>query len=143
MAQDSSINIERTYHSSVAKIWEALTDVSKMRDWYFDIPDFRLEQGASFRFFESGTARRFAHYGVILHIDAMKELCHSWSYPEQSKGESILTWQLIPRGSATIVRLQHKGLDSFADAGEDFSMAKFRKGWEDILGRSLATYLEP
>lgn len=142
MTSDSSIRIERTYHTSVEQVWEALTNASAMRLWYFDIPDFRLEKGARFRFFEPGGAQQFAHYAEILAVEPQKELRHTWTYPDLPNRESILTWQLVPRGTATFVKLVHEGIDHFADAGADFSPASFRKGWEAILGRSLAAYLE-
>ena len=31
--------------TNVQKVWQALTDKSQMKEWYFDIPDFELRVG--------------------------------------------------------------------------------------------------
>jgi uncharacterized protein YndB with AHSA1/START domain len=40
-----AIVIERTFKAPVAKVWRALTDVDEMRQWYFDLKEFRPAVG--------------------------------------------------------------------------------------------------
>src|SRR5437870_13762265 len=37
--------IERTFNAPVAKVWNAITDVDQMQQWYFDLKGFRAEVG--------------------------------------------------------------------------------------------------
>ncbi|MFA9392477.1 MAG: hypothetical protein ACERKD_21885 [Prolixibacteraceae bacterium] len=37
----------------VEVVWEALTDSSKMKEWYFEVRNFKLEEGNVFFFFGS------------------------------------------------------------------------------------------
>ena len=39
-----AVVIERTYNAPVEKVWKALTDVDQMRQWYFDLKEFKLER---------------------------------------------------------------------------------------------------
>ncbi len=45
-----AIIMERTLDAPVAKVWKALTDVDQMREWYFDLKEFKPEIGFEFEF---------------------------------------------------------------------------------------------
>jgi uncharacterized protein YndB with AHSA1/START domain len=40
--------IERTYNAPIAKVWKALTDKNDMKQWYFDLSEFKPEVGFEF-----------------------------------------------------------------------------------------------
>lgn len=42
--------IERTFNAPIPKVWKALTDHEQMKEWYFDIPDFKPEIDYEFQF---------------------------------------------------------------------------------------------
>ena len=42
--------IERTLNAPVQKVWEAITDKEKMKQWYFALSDFKPEIGFEFNF---------------------------------------------------------------------------------------------
>ncbi|WP_437921356.1 SRPBCC family protein [Sphingobacterium sp. LRF_L2] len=142
MIEPAPILVERTYSASPQSIWEALTEKDKLAIWYFEIPNFELQKGAEFDFYESKGGNNF-HYRIkILEFKPRELLRYSWSHPSESKGSSIVTWYLTPRGNATAVRIVHEGIENFSDAGEFFGRARFEKGWDIILGSSLAHFLE-
>lgn len=116
-----------------SKIWEALTDKNKMKEWYFDIPDFELKVGSTFNFYEPGDARQFHHQCVIKEIETNKKLSHTWTHPGLSKGESTVTWSLNETEGATEVTLQHEGTESFADGGAAFAPENYQMGWDALL----------
>lgn len=136
------IHIEITYDAPISKVWEALTDKDSIKEWYFNIPDFSVEKGAEFDFYKAGFKREFLHRCKILEVSEKNRLQYSWAYPNHSEGTSVVTWELIPRGTVTCVRLTHEGLRNHHDAGEKFSPEKFDEGWNNILGKSLSNYLE-
>ncbi|MFD1768914.1 SRPBCC family protein [Sphingobacterium suaedae] len=142
MTESAAVLVERTYSASLDTVWDALTDKAKIKAWYFEIPEFELQEGAEFDFYEPGEAKRFQHHCKILAIKPKQLLRYSWSHPSHSQGASVVSWHLMPRGNATTVRLVHEGIETFADAGEDFTRAKYEKGWSTILGASLAHFLE-
>lgn len=141
MALDT-IHIEITYDAPVNKVWEALTLQESVKEWYFDIPDFNVRKGAVFEFDKSGFNDVFLHRLQILDVVDKSLLRYSWSYPHHSKGTSMVTWELIPRGNITSLRLTHEGLHHHQDGGERFSIDRFDASWQELLGKSLSNYLE-
>ncbi|MEO6682190.1 MAG: SRPBCC family protein [Ginsengibacter sp.] len=116
-----------------SKIWEALTQKNKMKEWYFDIPDFEFKEGAVFNFYEPGDAKQFHHRCEIKEIVPGKKFSHTWTHPELSKGESIVTWILEEEGGQTNVTLQHEGTENFADAGAEFAPENYQLGWDGFM----------
>lgn len=125
----------------VRTVWEAITSPSKMKEWYFDVNNFKLELGNEFFFFEPGDARKFRHVCEIQAIIPEREFQHTWTFPDYSDGVSVLTWELSDEGGKTRVRLTHEGLENFAEAGSQFARANFDAGWEEIITQILVNYL--
>lgn len=49
-----NVVVKQRLNAPVAKVWNALTDREEMKNWYFDIPDFKLDMHHEFNFFEPG-----------------------------------------------------------------------------------------
>ncbi|WP_299526098.1 hypothetical protein [uncultured Lutibacter sp.] len=42
--KETPIIVEQLFHASISVIWDAITDIDKMKYWFFDnIPDFKPE----------------------------------------------------------------------------------------------------
>ena len=132
--------IERTYNAPVEKVWQAITDKDKMKQWYFDLKEFKPEVGFEFRFFGGSKEQQYEHVCKITEVVPGKKLTHSWRYDGYA-GNSFVTWELFDEGDKTRVKLTHTGLDTFP-AEPDFARENFAMGWTDIVGRSLKEYLE-
>lgn len=139
---NSPIVVEAKFNAAPEKVWQALTDKDQMRTWYFDIPDFELKVNATFNFYEPGEAKKYHHRCTIKEIVSNVKLRHTWTHPSHSKGESMLTWEIIPDVDSVLVRLTHSGIENFADAGSDFSRENYVMGWNEIVGQSLKGFVE-
>ena len=122
-------------------IWEALTLPEQMEEWYFEVHDFNLQVDNEFYFFEPGGTNKFRHVCKITEIIPARKFQHTWTFPDFTNGVSVLTWELIPSGEKTLVRLLHEDIENFADAGNDFARANFDAGWEEIVTINLVNYL--
>ena len=138
----SQLTFEFRYAAAPERVWQAITDKELMKQWYFHIPDFELRVNAMFNFYEPGNERKFHHQCVIKAVEPNHKLQHTWTYPEMSKGSSLLTWEFIPDGNGTLVKLTHTGIESFDDGGKDFAPANYKAGWNEILGKMLREFLE-
>lgn len=136
------IIIEQKINAPAEKVWKALTDRNEMNIWYFGIPDFALEEGAVFNFYEPGEERKYHHQAEILEIVPERKLKHTWFYPEFSEQKTTLIWELQPEDEQTLVRLTHEDIDHFNDLGENFSEKAFAEGWSQIIEQSLKRFLE-
>lgn len=134
--------IERTFNAPANKVWDAITNKDQMKEWYFNIADFKPEMGFEFTFNGTNEGETFVHLCKITEVIPGRKLTHSWTYKDYS-GESFVTWELYPEGNKTRLVLTHRGLETFPDtAQQHFAKANFEKGWTYIIGTSLPNYLE-
>ncbi|MCG7855519.1 SRPBCC domain-containing protein [Flavihumibacter sediminis] len=135
------IIIEQKFGVPAETIWKAITEPEAMKQWYFTIPGFKAEEGAVFEFYEPGEEHQYLHRCTITRVEPMKLLQHTWTHPHHSKGSSLLTWELVPEGDSTLVKLTHEGIENLADAGPAFAPENYQEGWNQIIGESLKNYL--
>jgi uncharacterized protein YndB with AHSA1/START domain len=135
--------LERVYNAPVATVWKALTDKEQMKQWYFDIPVFRAEEGFEFQFYGTGkTGEKFLHLCKISDVIENKKLRYSWRY-EGYEGISHVTFELFDEDGKTRLRLTHEGLETFPiTAHDDFAAANFEEGWTYLAGTALKEFVE-
>jgi uncharacterized protein YndB with AHSA1/START domain len=133
--------IEKTYNAPVDKVWQAITDKDKMKQWYFTLEDFKPEVGFEFRFTGGSEEMQYLHICRITEVIPQKKLKHTWQY-DGYPGESFVTFELFDKGgNQTKLKLTHAGLETFP-AMKDFARESFAQGWTYIIGKSLLEYLE-
>jgi uncharacterized protein YndB with AHSA1/START domain len=132
--------IERSYDAPVEKVWKAITDREQMKQWYFDIAEFKPEPGFEFTFKGENEGRVFVHLCKIIEVIPLKKLKHTWTY-EGLEGVSYVIFELFAEGERTRLKLTHEGLESFPQ-DRDFRRENFVAGWTYITGTSLKDYLE-
>ena len=114
--KNNPVVIERIINAPVAKVWQAITDKEQMKEWYFDLKEFKAEPGFEFQF-EGGTEEKsYLHLCKITDVIVQKKLRYSWRY-DGYEGISFVTFELFPEGDKTRVKVTHEGLESFP-AGE-------------------------
>ena len=133
--------IERTFNAPVGRVWEALTEVKKMRHWYFDLKEFEPKVGFEFSFVGENEGRKFVHLCEITEVEVDKKLAYSWRY-EGYGGKSFVTFELFSENDKTRVKLTHEGLETFPANNPDFAKENFAGGWTYIIGTSLKEFVE-
>ncbi len=134
--------VERLLNAPAARVWLAITQKSEMKNWYFDLAEFRAEPGFVFEF--TGGADpgiQYVHICEITEVIAEKKLTYSWRYKGYA-GISYVSFELFPQGGKTLLRLTHTGIDSFPADNGDFAKHNFIMGWNQIINTSLPGYLE-
>ncbi|MEP7371898.1 MAG: SRPBCC domain-containing protein [Chitinophagaceae bacterium] len=139
--QTTPFTIERTYDAPIEKVWQAITDKDKMKQWYFDLAEFKPEVGFEFSFTGGPEDRSYLHVCKITEVITGRKLTYSWRY-DGHEGNSFVTFELFPEGNKTILKLTDTGLETFPASNPDFARENFVKGWEHIIGISLKEYLE-
>jgi len=139
--EEKNVVVEHTYEVPVQKVWDALTNKDQLKQWYFDLDEFKPEVGFRFTFKGQGhKGEQYIHVCTILEIVPFKKLQYSWEY-EGYLGYSLVTFELFEKGSATKLRLTHSGLESFANNNPDFAQNSFMEGWNIIIGKMLPGFL--
>ncbi|MCL4639940.1 MAG: SRPBCC domain-containing protein [Pseudosphingobacterium sp.] len=133
--------IERIYEATIEKVWEALTNKDQMKQWYFDVSDFKAEVGFEFQFSAENEGKIYLHKCQVVEAKPITKIAYTWSY-EGYEGQSLVTFELFSEDeNKTRLKLTHSGTDSFL-SHPDFEKADFNEGWESILGQSLRNFVE-
>ena len=135
-----AVVMERTFNAPVAKVWQALTDVDQMRQWYFDLKEFRPEVGFEFEFVVEHEGNSYHHLCKVTKVIPQKQIAYTWRYKGES-GDSLVTFELLGEGEKTRVKLTHEGIESFPKTPA-YARKNFEAGWTAIIGTELKQFLE-
>lgn len=129
-------------HAPVWKVWEALTDNNKMKQWYFDLPAFKPEVGFQFQFTGGTEEHQYLHLCKITEAIPEKKLAYTWMY-ENVPVETVVSFELFEEaGNKTRIRLTHDGVENFPKNNPDFAKQNFIQGWTEIVNNSLKEFVE-
>lgn len=134
--------VEKTCNAGVERVWEAITRKEQMKEWYFDLDEFRPEVGFEFRFAGKGhKGESYTHICRITEVIPKQKLQYTWQY-ENHPGYSEVTFELFPEGAnQTRVKLTHQGLETFSQGNPDFAKTSFTGGWTELITVLLPKYV--
>ena len=132
--------IERTFDAPVARVWQALTDVEQMRQWYFDLKQFKPEVGFEFGFLVEHEGNTYDHRCKVTEVIPQEKIAYTWRY-EGHEGNSLVTIELSPEGDKTRLKLTHTGLETFPKTPA-YARKNFEAGWTEIIGSELKKFVE-
>lgn len=138
--QNEPFVIERTYNAPVARVWKAITDKDDMKQWYFDLAEFRPEPGFEFTFEGKNEGKCYIHLCRVTEVIPRQKLTYSWRY-EGHEGNSFVTFELFAEGDQTRLKLTHAGLETFPPLSE-FAKENFVRGWTQLIGTNLPQFVE-
>lgn len=133
--------IERVLDAPAEKVWQAITDKQKMKEWYFDFKEFKPELGFEFEWYGGDDKQQWLHAGKITEVVPGKKLTYSWRYPGYA-GESFVTFELSTEGNKTRLKLTHAGLNTFPADMTAFRRENFEAGWTELIGTLLKNFVE-
>ncbi|HMS65412.1 MAG TPA: SRPBCC domain-containing protein [Ignavibacteria bacterium] len=140
--ENKPVTAEQLFNSDTKKIWNALTDKNEMKKWYFYLEEFKAKTGFKFQFYGGpDPENQFLHLCEVLEVIPEKKLSYSWRY-DGYPGNSTVTFELIKEEDKTLLKLSHKGLETFPADNENFAFKNFEKGWDEIIHTSLKQYIE-
>jgi len=141
--KDMPVILERTFKSSIEKVWPALTDIQQMRQWYFpQLNEFRPERGFETQFDVHHEGTDWLHIWKIAEVAPLRRITIEWKFGGHP-GTSVLTFELIPDGKRTKLRLTHSGLRSFMpEKHPSLAQENFIKGWTQFMDEGLKEFLE-
>ena len=137
----NAVIVEKLFDAPVEKVWKAITDKDEMKEWYFNLDEFKAEKGFEFSFAGEGhKGEKYIHVCKITEVIPYKKLQYSWRYIDYD-GYSMVTFELFEEGNKTRLRLTHEGLETFPQNSPDFAKESFTAGWTHIVTVSLAQFL--
>jgi uncharacterized protein YndB with AHSA1/START domain len=134
------IVIERIFNAPVARVWKALTDVDQMREWYFDLKEFKPQIGFEFEFVVEHEGNKYHHLCRVTEVIPEKKIAYTWRYKGEP-GDSLVTFELSPEGDNTGLKLTHTGIETFPRTPA-YARKNFEQGWTTIIGTELKQFVE-
>ena len=139
---DEPIVVEQTFNASIETVWKAITDLDRMRQWYFEnIPSFEPEVGFETQFGVQSEDKHFRHLWTVTEVDPPAKIAYRWRY-EEYPGDSVVTFQLSELDDETRLTLTVRVLDDFPDDIPEFRRESCMEGWHYFIGKRLKAFLE-
>jgi len=140
MEQAEAVAVERTLNAPIARVWKALTDANQMRQWYFDLKEFKPQVGFEFEFVVDHEGNRYHHLCQVSDVVPQKKIAYSWRYKGEP-GDSLVTFELFGEGNKTRVKVTHTGIETFPKTPA-YARKNFENGWTAIIGTELKQFVE-
>lgn len=139
---EKTVIVEHIYDANIQSVWRAITEKDLMKQWYFDVDDFRPEVGFKFRFPGQGhKGEQYIHICEVTEVVPNQRLQYSWTY-ENHEGYSLVTFELSEQDNGqTKLVLTHTGLESFPNNNPDFAKESFNEGWNYLVNISLKDFM--
>jgi len=135
-----AVIVERTLNAPIGQVWEALTDVNEMRQWYFDLKEFKPEVGFEFEFAVEHEGNFYHHLCRVTEVVPQKRIAYTWRYKGEP-GNSLVTIELLAGGDKTRLKLTHTGIETFPKTPA-YARKNFEAGWTAIIGTELKQFVE-
>jgi uncharacterized protein YndB with AHSA1/START domain len=135
-----TVIIERTLNAPIARVWKALTNVEQMRQWYFDLKEFKPGVGFEFEFVVEHEGNSYHHLCRVTDVVPQKRIAYTWRYKGEP-GDSLVTIELSPEGEKTRLKLTHSGIETFPKTPA-YARKNFEAGWTAIIGTELKQFVE-
>ena len=134
--------VEEIINAPIEKVWQAITNKEKMKQWYFSLDEFKPILGFEFKFEGEGhKGEKYIHICKVTEVIPNKKLQYSWQY-ENHVGYSLVTFELFAEEKQTRVKLTHEGLSTFSQDNPDFAIESFTNGWKQLIITSLKKFIE-
>ncbi len=136
------IIVKQSFDVSIELIWNAITQVEQMRQWFFNnIPSFEPRVGFVTKFSVQSQERNFEHIWKIVEIKPKSKITYHWSYEEYT-GEALVSFEVYKLGNQTEVKLTNIGLETFPQDIPEFTRESCAAGWQYFIQKSLKDYID-
>jgi uncharacterized protein YndB with AHSA1/START domain len=132
--------VERVFNAPVGRVWIALTDVDEMRQWYFELKEFKPEIGFEFEFVVEHEGNTNHHLCKLTEVIPQKKIAYTWRYKGEP-GDSLVTFELFPDGDKTRLKVTHTGIETFPRTPA-YARKNFETGWTILVDSELRQFVE-
>jgi len=140
--KEAPVIVEQNFNVSAKVIWEAITNIHKMKLWYFNnIPDFKPVVGFKTDFDVQSDTRNFHHIWTVSEVIPFKKIVYKWEYSEY-EGESFSHFEIEELDNQTKLRLTTIVTKDFSDKIPEFKRESCLGGWNYFIKQNLKNFLE-
>jgi uncharacterized protein YndB with AHSA1/START domain len=138
---DKPIVVEQTFDVSLVELWNAITELNQMRQWFFEIIEaFEPKVGFETKFVIENEDKTFPHLWKITEVEPLRKITYNWKY-EGYTGDSFVTFELFKQGKNTKLKLVHTIVKDFPGNIPEFTRENCISGWNYFIKQSLMDFL--
>lgn len=139
---DKPIVVEQIFDVSITELWNAITELKQMKQWFFEnIESFEPKVGFETRFVVENEGSVFSHLWKIIEVERLKKITYNWKYEEYT-GDSFVTFELVNQGKNTKLKLVHITTKDFPSHIPEFTRESCVGGWNYFIKQRLKEYLK-
>jgi len=141
MEDKNPITVQQTFEASIETVWQAITELEQMQQWYFpNIPEFRPELGFETQFLIQNEGRNFTHIWKVKEVIPNQLIGYSWNF-EEYIGEAYSNFHLEEKEGKTQLTLESHVVEEFPSNISEFKRESGQAGWDYLIKESLANFL--
>ncbi len=134
--------VKESFSAPKEKVWNALTQVDEMRQWFFpNIPEYQAQVGFETQFIVDTGERSFPHIWKVLEITPQQKMVQHWHY-EGYTGRCTVAFELEGMEERTQLTVTATVLEDFPDNIPEFKRESCLAGWQYFIQENLKQYLE-
>jgi uncharacterized protein YndB with AHSA1/START domain len=96
----------------------------------FDLKEFKPEIGCEFEFVVEHEGNSYHHLCKVTEVTPQRKIASTWRY-KREPGDSLVTFELLPDGDKTRLKLMHTGIETFPRTAV-YARTNFETGWTAI-----------
>lgn len=139
--KEAPVIVEQIFQVSKNLIWDAITNIEKMKLWFFeDIEGFKPEIGFQTKFNVISEQRNFMHCWEIIQVEPLQKITYHWNY-EGYKGDSLVHFELFTQENNTLLRVTTEVIEDFNGVIPEFKRESCVGGWDYFIKDRLKNYI--
>jgi len=141
MIINQPIVVEQTFNAPIKIVWNAITEINQMRQWFFNnIEDFKPKVGFKTQFNVVSGNRNFLHLWEITEIEPFKKIVYNWRYKEYH-GNSFVHFELFEEKNETKLRVTSIVTKDFPSNIPEFEPESCKTGWNYFIKQNLKKFI--
>ena len=139
---NQTIIVEQSFNVSLHILWNAITNIKEMRQWFFkNIKDFKPEVGFKTEFPVKSGERIFTHLWHIIEVAPLQKIVYNWKYEEYA-GNSLVYFELFEEKEGSMLRVTAEVTENYPDNVPEFEIESGIQGWNYFIKNSLKNFLD-
>lgn len=135
--------VEQKFNVSVKDVWDAITNLEKMHQWYFNnIPDFKPEIGFETSFLIENEGRKFTHTWKVTEVEPFNKITYQWRFKEYPTVLGTVTFSIAKIEKGSLLRVTNYGIDTFPEDVPEFTRESCQGGWQYFINQNLKNFID-
>lgn len=136
------IIITESFTCSQEVLWDAITQYSELKQWFFEeMSAFEAQPGYLSEFVIHNEERVFSHQIKVLEIKPCELMIQQWQFKEYP-GTGHVIYRLSTEGVGSSLELTSKVVDPFPNDIPEFERESGVGGWSYFIKERLKNYLK-